>query len=56
MGTGVVEELALTWDNVDLVLEELRPYLRSDGGDWKIVGVHGRTVRLVLVQAALLHQ
>jgi len=40
--------LPLTWENVDAVLDELRPYLRSDGGDCKIVEIDGPIVRLEL--------
>eukprot|EP00435_Cladocopium_sp_Y103_P067522 s188_g30.t1 len=34
-------KLSLTWDNVQEVLDELRPYLKSDGGDCKIVDIDG---------------
>jgi len=41
-------KLALTWENVELVLDEVRPYLRSDGGDCKISEIDGPIVRLEL--------
>ena len=44
------EFLELTPENVDLVLEEVRPYLISDGGNVAVAGVdlETRSVRLVL--------
>lgn len=39
-------KLPLSLENVELVLDELRPYLRSDGGDCKIVEIDGPIVRL----------
>ena len=42
------ELLDLTWDNVDLVLEEMRPYLIQDGGNVKIAEIDGPVVRLQL--------
>jgi lysyl-tRNA synthetase class 2 len=42
------QTLALTWENVELVLDEVRPYLRSDGGDCRIVDIYGGTVQLEL--------
>lgn len=41
-------KLPLTWENVELILDELRPYLQSDGGDCKIVEIDGPIVRLEL--------
>jgi len=42
------ELLELTWENVDEVLEEMRPYLISDGGNVKISEIDGPIVRLEL--------
>lgn len=42
-------KLPLTLENVEMVLDELRPYLRSDGGDCKVVEIDGPIVRLELV-------
>lgn len=50
-GSGVGGEkpcLPLTWENVETVLDELRPYLQSDGGDCAIVDIDGPVVRLEL--------
>jgi Fe-S cluster biogenesis protein NfuA len=44
-------ELPLTLDNVEKVLDEMRPYLQSDGGDVKIAEIDGPVVRLELVGA-----
>eukprot|EP00440_Ansanella_granifera_P069101 gb/GFBE01074961.1/.p1 GENE.gb/GFBE01074961.1/~~gb/GFBE01074961.1/.p1 ORF type:complete len:302 (+),score=84.72 gb/GFBE01074961.1/:1-906(+) len=41
-------KLALTWENVDTVLDELRPFLKSDGGNCKIVEIDGSIVKLEL--------
>ncbi len=40
--------LALTAENVESVLDELRPYLMSDGGNVELVEVEGPIVRLRL--------
>jgi len=40
--------LELTWENVDDVLEEMRPYLIQDGGNVKISEIDGPIVRLEL--------
>jgi Fe-S cluster biogenesis protein NfuA len=40
--------LALTAENVESVLDELRPYLLSDGGNVELVEVEGPIVRLRL--------
>jgi len=40
--------LALTAENVEIVLDELRPYLLSDGGNVELVEVEGPIVRLRL--------
>ena len=45
------EELPLTEANVEKVLDEMRPYLQSDGGDVKISEIDGPVVRLELVGA-----
>jgi Fe-S cluster biogenesis protein NfuA len=42
------ELLDLTWDNVDMVLEEMRPYLIQDGGNVKIDDIDGPVVKLQL--------
>jgi Fe-S cluster biogenesis protein NfuA len=40
--------LDLTWDNVDMVLEEMRPYLIQDGGNVSIADIDGPIIRLQL--------
>lgn len=40
--------LALTNDNVEQVLDELRPYLMADGGNVELVEIDGPTVKLRL--------
>jgi Fe-S cluster biogenesis protein NfuA len=40
--------LALTEENVETVLDELRPYLRADGGNVEIVELDGPIVRVRL--------
>ncbi len=40
--------LALTAENVETVLDELRPYLLADGGNVELVEVEGPIVRLRL--------
>merc|ERR1711920_667325 len=35
-------------ENVESVLDEVRPYLQSDGGDCKVVGISDSVVRLEL--------
>lgn len=42
------EPLELTWENVDLVLEGMRPYLMQDGGNVVISEIDGPVVRLEL--------
>ena len=42
------EPLDLTWENVDAVLEEMRPYLLQDGGNVAISEIDGPIVRLEL--------
>ena len=40
--------LALTQDNVENVLDELRPYLMADGGNVELVEIDGPIVKLRL--------
>ncbi|GAB4533649.1 MAG: NifU family protein [Pleurocapsa sp.] len=40
--------LALTPDNVETVLDELRPYLMADGGNVELVEIEGPIVKLRL--------
>lgn len=40
--------LALTTENVESTLNELRPYLQADGGDVELVDIDGATVKLRL--------
>lgn len=40
--------LTLTPDNVETVLDELRPYLMADGGNVELVEIEGPIVRLRL--------
>ncbi len=40
--------LALTRENVETVLDELRPYLMSDGGNVELVDIDGPVVKLRL--------
>ncbi|MBU6186263.1 MAG: NifU family protein [Synechococcales bacterium] len=40
--------LALTSDNVEEVLDELRPYLMADGGNVELVEIEGPIVKLRL--------
>lgn len=42
------EPLDLTWENVDMVLDEMRPYLLQDGGNVAISEIDGPVVRLEL--------
>ena len=44
----MTEALALTPDNVEKVLDELRPYLMADGGNVELVEIDGPIVRLRL--------
>jgi len=44
-GGGV---LALTLENVEFVLDELRPYLMADGGNVSVAEIDGATVKLQL--------
>ena len=45
------DELPLTRENVELVLDEMRPYLESDGGNVRLTEIDGPIVRLELVGA-----
>ena len=40
--------LALTTDNVETVLDELRPFLMADGGNVELVDIEGPIVKLKL--------
>lgn len=40
--------LDLTWDNVEMVLDDMRPYLIQDGGNVAITEIDGPVVRLEL--------
>lgn len=40
--------LALTTDNVETVLDELRPYLMADGGNVELAEIEGPIVKLKL--------
>ena len=42
------ETMALTPDNVETVLDEMRPYLIADGGNVELVELDGPTVKLRL--------
>jgi Fe-S cluster biogenesis protein NfuA len=44
-------ELELTIENVEKVLDEMRPYLQSDGGDVRLAEIDGPVVKLELVGA-----
>jgi len=39
-------KLPLTLENVELILEELRPYLQKDGGDCEVIELEGPILRL----------
>lgn len=43
-----MQTLALTNENVETVLDELRPYLMADGGNVELVEIDGPVVRLRL--------
>jgi Fe-S cluster biogenesis protein NfuA len=45
---GTLETLELTADNIELVLDEVRPYLIADGGDVELVEIDGLSVKLKL--------
>ena len=42
------EQFPLTLDNVEMILDELRPYLISDGGNVRVAGIEGPVVKLEL--------
>ncbi len=42
------QTLALTSENVETVLEEMRPYLMADGGNVELVELDGPVVKLRL--------
>ena len=42
------ETMALTHENVDKVLDELRPFLMADGGNVEIVEIDGPIVKVRL--------
>ena len=44
----MAETLALTSENVEKVLDDLRPYLMSDGGNVELVDIEGPVVKLRL--------
>jgi Fe-S cluster biogenesis protein NfuA len=44
----MVETLPLTVENVEKVLDEMRPYLMADGGNVELVEIDGPVVRLRL--------
>ena len=43
-----VEGVPLTEENVEKVMDEIRPYLMADGGNVELVEIDGLTVRLRL--------
>ena len=44
----MTQAMALTNDNVETVLDELRPYLIADGGNVELVEIDGPIVKLRL--------
>eukprot|EP01023_Acetabularia_acetabulum_P024208 TRINITY_DN2342_c1_g1_i1.p2 TRINITY_DN2342_c1_g1~~TRINITY_DN2342_c1_g1_i1.p2 ORF type:complete len:248 (+),score=40.79 TRINITY_DN2342_c1_g1_i1:32-775(+) len=46
--TAATEQLELTEENVELVLDDIRPYLMSDGGNVEFVEIDGPVVKLRL--------
>jgi Fe-S cluster biogenesis protein NfuA len=42
------ETMALTLENVEKVLDELRPFLMADGGNVEVVEIDGPTVKVRL--------
>jgi len=44
----LVGPLPLTWENVELVLDEMRPFLQADGGNVALRDIDGATVVLEL--------
>lgn len=47
MATAVLKE------QVEKALEEIRPFLQSDGGDISLVGIQGNTVQVKLLGACV---
>ncbi|GAC1459205.1 MAG: NifU family protein [Chamaesiphon sp.] len=43
-----MQTLELTTENVETVLDEMRPYLMSDGGNVELVDIEGPVVKLRL--------
>lgn len=54
VATAPGDYLELTWDNVETVLDEMRPYLIQDGGNVVITEIDGPVVKLELQVRALL--
>eukprot|EP01024_Parvocaulis_polyphysoides_P030834 TRINITY_DN28031_c0_g1_i2.p2 TRINITY_DN28031_c0_g1~~TRINITY_DN28031_c0_g1_i2.p2 ORF type:complete len:208 (-),score=28.23 TRINITY_DN28031_c0_g1_i2:1092-1715(-) len=46
--TATTDQLELTEENVEVVLDEIRPYLMSDGGNVEFVEIDGPVVKLRL--------
>jgi Fe-S cluster biogenesis protein NfuA len=44
----MTEAMALTPDNVETVLDEMRPYLMADGGNVELVEIDGPVVKVRL--------
>ncbi|EAZ89287.1 MULTISPECIES: NifU family protein [Cyanophyceae] len=44
----MTQAMALTPDNVETVLDEMRPYLMADGGNVELVEIEGPIVKLRL--------
>ncbi len=44
----MTQSLPLTTDNVETVLDEMRPYLLADGGNVELVEIEGPIVKLRL--------
>jgi Fe-S cluster biogenesis protein NfuA len=44
----MAQAMTLTTENVETVLDEMRPYLMSDGGNVELVGLDGPVVKLRL--------
>ena len=42
------ETMALTLENVETVLDELRPFLMADGGNVEVVEIDGPIVKVLL--------
>ena len=48
MDTSTQQSLPLTPENVETVLDEMRPYLMADGGNVELVEIDGPVVKLRL--------